>query len=192
MFDLLDLVIISGVSILLVAAIEEYRIWRNREKKTLSALTYLKGMQRPSEVTVLVEGEASDSILSTTVTANKLIANAKENYSILVFTSLIYRTDIEAIGQTIGLLQTVSLLNMRIDWVNDSVSTWKATEIIALLTKLSLRCDALINSRNMDIRRLNDYDVIFHPKAGMKGSYETVAKSIRMLTDDSATITEIK
>lgn len=192
MFDMLDVAIISGTIIVLMGLIMECRVSRSKEKKTLSALTYLKGMQRPSEVTVLLEGEASDSILSTTVAANKLITNAKENYSILVFTSLIYRTDIEAIGQTIGLLQTVSLLNTHIDWVNDSVSTWKATEIIALLTKLSLRCDALINSRSMDIRRLNDYDVIFHPKAGMKGSYETVAKSIRMLTDDSTTITELK
>lgn len=188
--DEVDFMIITGIIVLGGGLISDlfYRLGAYTQKKKISLsgiLTHLKGSVLPNEIPIDTEGEAKDDMLSTTVIANKLVTNVGERISILVFTSVIWKRHPETIEQILDLLRNASLLNMSIDWINDSVPNRHADEIISLLIKLGVRCDSLLDKSEISVNELKDYDVVFHPSAGMKASYETVAKVIRLLSDDS-------
>lgn len=155
-----------------------------------SVLACLKGTQNPNEITIDTEGDVQDNMLSTTVVANSIVTRVGENMRMLVFASVIMGKDPESIQQMLTLLRAASLLNINIDWVNDVVPNKWIDDIITRLTKYSLRCDHLLKDSDINIRDLNDYSVILHPKAGMKGSYEIVARTIKLLSDDSTTLPE--
>ena len=161
---------------------------RKSKQTEYIALTYLKGTKNPNEVPIDVEGEAQDNLLSTTVIANKLVSRSGENIHILVFASLFNEAS-GNIQRILTLLREVSMLNMNIDWVNDATVEVRACDVINILTRNGIRCDNLFDETEVTMDILNKYDVIFHPNAGMKASYETIAKVIKMLSEDSTTIT---
>lgn len=162
-----------------------WAVRKTKENPTISVLTCLKGSQRPNEITIGLEADAQDNLLSTTVTANKLVARNRTNPRILVFSSVILNTDEESIEQTLALLRAASALDMKMDWVNDSVPDRWVDELVSTLTRHSLRCDDLLSDINSNT--LYRYDIIFHPKAGMKASYETLSKVMTLLSNDSTT-----
>ena len=157
---------------------------------------YLRGTINADSVQIEDVGEPEDKVLYIETIVNKIIervnnVNAhristhKETVSILVFMSSILDVDEWSINKRMmHLLTIISLLDWSIVWVNDTYKM-KDNDKALMLFKYQLRCDKLVNRKDITVINFEEYDIIFHPHAGIRSAYEIAAGVIKKQAAES-------
>lgn len=160
---------------------------KNSKENSESILSYLANSMNASEIEIDYEGIANDKFLTKKEVVkdvmDKIITNPYRGITILVFMSCVVGNK-DTTSRMLRLLQVCSTLGFEIHYVDDIYGEKKFIHFKKFLTTRQLRCDKIIKYEDsIVIKELGQYDVIFHPYAGLSSSYEIMVGIIKELKE---------